>query len=73
MKLSGRDDRQYCPCLTPEVDGAAGGFPIPVYCRLANGRVRVPTPDELASLCTADRYQDCSGYRRWVASRAWLS
>jgi hypothetical protein len=46
-------------------------FPLPVYCRLANGRVRVPTGEQLGSLCTADQYHDCEGFRRWTASLAW--
>jgi hypothetical protein len=71
MTRSGRDDERDCPCLTPTVRGRAGVGPESVYCRLASGRVRVPTRAELASRCTAGRYQSCPGYRRWVASRQW--
>jgi hypothetical protein len=71
MMLSGRHDEERCPCLTPTVEPRAGIFPVPVYCRLAGRRVRVPTRDELASRCTADQYRDCPGYRRWSASQAW--
>jgi hypothetical protein len=61
-----------CPCLVPAVSRRDDGvFPAPVYCRLANGRVRVPSRDELATLCTADHYHECSGHRRWAASLAW--
>lgn len=69
MMRSGRDDGSTCPCLTPEVARGAGVFPVPVYCRQAGGRVRVPTRDELAWRCTAGRYHDCPGYRRWVAAQ----
>ena len=65
------DDEMNCPCLTPAVGRRAGVFPVPVYCRLANGRVRVPPRDQLGSLCTADQYHGCPGYRRWAASLAW--
>jgi hypothetical protein len=41
------------------------------YCRLANGRARVPTRAELAALCTGRSYRSCAGYRRWAASLAW--
>jgi hypothetical protein len=66
-----RDDQMNCPCLTPAVSRRDGVVPVAVYCRLAGGRVRVPTREELGSLCTADRYHECSGYRRWAASLAW--
>lgn len=71
MMQARQDEERNCPCLTPAVARRAGVFPVPVYCRLASGRVRVPTRDELASLCTADQYHDCPGYRRWAASLAW--
>jgi hypothetical protein len=66
-----RADEEYCPCLTPTVGRRDGAFPVPVYCRPGRRRVRVPTRDELASRCTADRYRECPGYRRWEADRAW--
>lgn len=72
MMHSSRDDETNCPCLTPAVGHRAGVFPVPVYCRLANGRVRVPTRDELTSLCTVSQYHNCPGYHRWAASRAWF-
>ncbi len=58
-----------CPCLTPAVARRGGKFPVPVYCRLPNGRVRIPTPEQLASLCTAGQHHNCPGYRR--GARAW--
>lgn len=71
MMRSNRDDEGNCPCLTPGAGRRDGVFPVSVYCRLGNGRARVPTCDELASRCTADDYHDCPGYRRWAASQAW--
>ena len=59
-----------CPNLRPLFERRAGGSSglLPVYCRLPNGRVRVPTRDELASLCLGERYPNCPGYRRWARS-----
>ncbi|MDO8478748.1 MAG: hypothetical protein Q7W02_21625 [Candidatus Rokubacteria bacterium] len=67
-----RDDRERdagCPLLMPGASKGRAGFQVAVYCRLPNGRVRVPTPDQLGSLCFAGRYRDCPGYRRWARSR----
>jgi hypothetical protein len=70
MKQRGEVEGPNCPCLTPQVSGRHGRFPVPVYCRLLNGRVRVPTPEQLASLCTAGQHHSCPGYRRWAQARA---
>jgi hypothetical protein len=66
-------DRVACPHLMPKVVRRAGGFPAPasVYCRLPNGRVRVPSRDQVASLCTSGQYFRCTGYRRW--ERSWTA
>jgi hypothetical protein len=61
-----------CPCLTPEISPRRGSLPVPVYCRLGNGRVRVPSPEQLVSLCTAGQHHNCPGYRRWARARAVL-
>ena len=58
-----------CPLLIPGASRKPGGVPIPVYCRLPSGRVRVPTRMELESLCFVERHQDCPGYRRWARIR----
>jgi len=59
-----------CPNLMPRPVRRPGGFPVPVsvYCRVPNGRVRVPTREQLASLCVGGRYPNCPGYRRWARS-----
>jgi hypothetical protein len=35
-----------------------------VYCRLPDGRVRVPGREEVKSFCLPGRYRDCPHYRR---------
>lgn len=65
MEQDNDRDTPTCPFLIPRVSGRAGIFSVPVYCRLPNGRVRVPTRDELLVLCTAGQQYDCPGYRRW--------
>lgn len=71
MKLCIDLDETPYPNLMPRsVRRAAGSSaPLSVYCRLPNGRVRVPTQAELASLCADGRYVDCPGYRR--SARGW--
>jgi len=70
MKLCIDPDEAPCPNLMPRSGRRAGGFPGPVavYCRLPDGRARVPTRVELASLCADGRYVNCPGYRRSVRS-----
>jgi hypothetical protein len=46
-----------CPFLRPRLASR-------VYCRLPSGRVRIPSSDELARLCTRGRYNDCPVFRR---------
>ncbi len=59
-------DASSCPFLAPTIGGLLGiYYPATVYCRLPNGRVRVPSPEQFAYLCTAGRHHDCPGYRRW--------
>ena len=60
-----------CPCLTPTVDRRGAEFPVPVYCRPGPRRVRVPSRDQLAWLCTTPRYRECPGYRRQTAGHRW--
>ncbi len=58
-----------CPFLIPKVSRRGAVFSVPVYCRLPNGRVRVPTRDQLMFLCTAGQHHDCPGYLRWKRRR----
>ena len=53
-----------CPYLRPERADRLGAFPLGVYCRLPDGRVRIPSRDELARFCTTGHHADCVGFRR---------
>jgi hypothetical protein len=55
--------REACPFLRPEAADHLEAFPVGVYCRLPDGRVRVPSRDELARFCAAGHYRDCPGFR----------
>ncbi len=57
-----------CPFLRPRMASHLGAFPIGVYCRLPSGRIRIPSRDELARLCTTEAYRDCLVYNR---AHAW--
>jgi hypothetical protein len=39
------------------------------YCRLPDGRVRVPTPEERSLFCSTGRYDECPVVRRYAFSR----
>jgi hypothetical protein len=64
------DEESTCPYLTPKLSGRPATFSVPVYCRKPNGRVRVPSRDQLMALCTAGHHHDCPGYRR-LKPRDW--
>ena len=65
MEEEREDEGSNCPFLTPKVSLRPAVLSIPVYCRLPNGRVRVPPRDQLMFLCTVGQHYDCPGYRRW--------
>lgn len=67
METERRGHAGDCPFLMPGVSGSRGRYPIPVYCRLPNGRVRVPSREQLVYLCSAGQHHDCPGYRRWTS------
>ena len=69
MKGRERNKNAGCPLLMPGASPGLGRAQVSVSCRLPNGRVRVPTPGELGSLCFVGRYRDCPGYRRWARRR----
>ena len=60
-----------CPCLMPPLPSRDSDRSVPIYCRPGLRRVRIPSRDELAGLCTTGAYVDCPGYRRWMAAAAW--
>ena len=53
-----------CPYLRPHRADRLAAFPMGVYCRLPDGRVRIPSRDELARFCTTGHHADCIGFRR---------
>ena len=61
--------RANCPFLIPKTSLPLMVIPVPLYCRLPNGRIRVPAPDQLATRCSADHYHDCPTFRRWDPKR----
>jgi len=56
-----------CPLLQP-------GRPrhhdvrIAIYCRFADGRVRIPAPEERRRLCLTDGWQHCPVYQDHAAA-----
>ena len=69
MNDHGEGERANCPFLIPKTSLLRAAIPVSVYCRLPNGKVRVPTPDQLAVLCSAGHYHDCTTFRRWDPRR----
>jgi hypothetical protein len=64
MEKSGESVELDCPFLTPVMADRIWMYPTGVYCRLPSGRVRVPSRDTLARVCTSGHYFVCPGYRR---------
>jgi hypothetical protein len=58
-------DETNCPFLVPALTGPAVGFPVPVYCRAPNGRVRMPSREQLVSLCSGGHHHACPSCGRW--------
>jgi len=54
-----------CPFLVPVMADWLWVCPTPVYCRRANGVVRVPGAQTLAHVCMS-QYESCAGYRASV-------
>ncbi len=52
------------PYLRPVGADRLGAFPVGVYCRFPDGRVRIPSRDEPARFCTIGHHADCIGFRR---------
>jgi len=66
MTRRDRDKDAGCPLLMPGARPEHGRAGVAVYCRLPDGRVRMPTREEFESLCFVERHRDCPGYRRWA-------
>ena len=53
-----------CPFLLPSRPLGSRGRAIGIYCRLPDGRVRVPPADELRRFCLPGQWRDCPVYQR---------
>jgi hypothetical protein len=53
-----------CPFLQPSRPLGAQGRLIGLYCRLPDGRVRVPEAEERRRFCVPGAWQDCPVYQR---------
>ena len=58
-----------CPLLQPSRSLGHRGRAIGVYCRVPDGRVRVPPTDELRRFCLAGQWPRCPVYRRHAPAR----
>jgi hypothetical protein len=58
-------DRSSGPFLMPAPGDGRDAGSFAAYCRLPNGRIRVPEPDQLLFLCLDGHCPDCLGYSRW--------
>jgi hypothetical protein len=54
-----------CPLLRPVAADYLWMYPTGVYCRHPSGRIRVPSRDTVAWVCTDGHYFNCPNYRRW--------
>ena len=52
-----------CPFLRPVMADHMWMYPTGAYCRLPSGRVRVPSRDTFARLCTSGCFYECPRYR----------
>jgi hypothetical protein len=52
-----------CPNLGPGISDVTTRPTCAVYCRLPDGRIRIPSRDELSRFCLAGHFRDCPGYR----------
>jgi hypothetical protein len=51
-----------CPFAVPGVPRSGAAF----YCRLPNGRVRIPARDERVRFCESGRYHACPVIQRYA-------
>ena len=52
-----------CPFATPAIPSTGTAA---FYCRMPDGRVRIPAPDERVSFCASGRYDLCPVVQRHV-------
>ena len=58
-----------CPFLQPTRPLSRGGRLIGFYCRLPDGRVRVPAEDEGRRFCLPRQWRQCPVYQRHAPAR----
>jgi hypothetical protein len=58
-----------CPFLTPPGSLSSDRTAVAIYCRFPNGRVHVPSREEVKSVCAVGRFRECLHYRRHAAPR----
>ena len=54
-----------CPFLKRAMSDFMWMQPTALYCRPPSGRIRIPSRDTLARVCTNGDYPDCPNYQRW--------
>lgn len=57
-----------CPFLQPARPLGSGRL-IGIYCRMPDGRVRVPPMDEMRRFCLRGRWEECPTYQRHAPAR----
>lgn len=57
-----------CPFLQPTRRLGRGDVAIGVYCRLPDGRVRVPARHELRAWCIPGRFESCPTHERHASA-----
>jgi hypothetical protein len=58
-----------CPFVHPARPLGRGGRLLGIYCRLPDGRVRVPPRDEMRRFCLREQWEQCPTYRRHAPAR----
>lgn len=62
--MSPMTEANACPFLRPERAERLAAFPVGVYYRLPDGRVQIPSRDELIRFCPTGHHSDCLAFRR---------
>ena len=52
-----------CPFATPAIPSTGTAA---FYCRMPDGRVRIPAPDERVNFCASGRYYFCPVVERYL-------
>ena len=52
-----------CPNVDPGISNVTAPTMCAVSCRRPDGRIRIPSRDELNRFCLGGHFRDCPGYR----------